>query len=271
MRHCRTRTELFPKLLVFLLALALVPVGLLAQESESDADAQPAITVADYGDAPDNLPAGYAPPLSGVTGRFPTRAATTNRRYGLPGAHAVAHRDAWLGPLTVVPTTEAGVQDVADPDTIENLIDDDFDNGLAGWPCPASTPPVPWTSPISATLEFDVSVAAAAPNVTRYLNVLIDFDQNGVWSGGGEWAVIDFPVAVTPGTTQRVAVQASSIPFGIRTPASFSTDGRTYRPSPESNVPTPHSRPGSPRAEMRSCSIDRSFRISRARRSNRWR
>ena len=55
--------------------------GIISAWCAATALAQPQ---ADYGDAPDDLKAGYAPPFQDVIGRFPTRYATANSRYGLP-------------------------------------------------------------------------------------------------------------------------------------------------------------------------------------------
>src|SRR5262245_2652282 len=125
----------------------------------------------DFGDAPDGVLAGYAPPYAAVVGRFPTYYSTTNSRYGLPGAHAVTTGVEVLGTLV---SPEAGPDDVADPDTIENFVDDDRDDGIVGGLCPAGTPAVPWPSPLPSTLTLRVTLAPAAPAMTRYLNLLID-------------------------------------------------------------------------------------------------
>ena len=84
----RRRSRLLPGLA--LLALACPP------GAWAGGGAPPA---ADFGDAPDGQNAGYPPPFAGVIGNFPTLFATTNSRYGLPGAHTLVTGDEWLGPV----------------------------------------------------------------------------------------------------------------------------------------------------------------------------
>ncbi len=168
--------------------------------------------LADYGDAPDGQNAHYAIPYADITGNFPTSYATSNSRYGLPGAHTLDITDSWLGSEV---SLEFGSSDPADPDGIENFIDDDFDDGLVGWPCPSGTLLVPWPTMIPVTMSFDVTVAAIAPDLTRYINILVDFDNNGEWNDVGfglEWVVQDLPVEVTPGTTQTVVIGPFYLP-----------------------------------------------------------
>ena len=86
----------------------------------------------DYGDAPDGTNALYGAPFTGVIGKFPTELGTLNSRYGLPGGRTSASQE-WFGASV---SLEAGPHDGADPDSVENLVDDDFDNGLGGSACP---------------------------------------------------------------------------------------------------------------------------------------
>jgi hypothetical protein len=159
---------------------------------------------AEFGDAPDGFGARYAPPFHTVIGNFPTDLNTTNSRYGLAGGNALSST-AWLGGVV---SLEASARDCADPDTIENLIDDDFDDGLVGSLCPFAAVP-PYGDPMQVTLTFDVTLSAGA--TTRYINVLLDQNHDGVWNDATspftEWVVQDYPLNnLIPGTTQRVTV-----------------------------------------------------------------
>lgn len=166
----------------------------------------PPIPRGDYGDAPDGTPAHYPAPYAGVIGNFPTRFATSNSRYGLSGAYTSNTTQERLGARISI---ERGPRDLVDPDSIENLVDDDFDDGMIGGPCPAGAPPVPFPALISSILSFDVEIAAGAPAGTRYINVLLDRNLDGVWSnspGNTEWVAIDVPVNIAPGSSGTVTV-----------------------------------------------------------------
>jgi hypothetical protein len=171
------------------------------------------VPLADYGDAPDGTNAGYPAPFAAVIGNFPTRYTTTNSRYALPGGHTLGVSDCRLG---AVISAERGPRDRQDPDTIENFVDDDLDDGMVGGPCAVGSPGFPFPDPLSSTLKFSVTVASSAPNVSRYLNVLMDLNHDGVWSN--EWVVVDQIVNVPPGTTQFV--DAGPIPIPL-SPAGF--------------------------------------------------
>ncbi len=131
--------------------------------------------LADYADAPDGMATFYP---AGGTGLFPTLFATANSRVGAPGAHHLVTGQEWLGPMVSMTSDELDASDPADPDGVPNLVGaDGFDDGL---------PPLPLflvltSLPPSASLSFEVSVAPAAPIMTRYVNVLIDWDRDGVW------------------------------------------------------------------------------------------
>lgn len=165
----------------------------------------------DYGDAPDGPGAQtYYPAMFATTSaqaRFPTRHNTANSRIGAPGAHHVNVGQEWFGPIGAVPSVEVDATDPADPDGYPNLVNSDgFDDGLAPLPffiVLTSIPP-------SATLTFFVSVAAGAPPGPRYVNVLIDWDQNGVWEDIPkllpEWVARDFVVNVPPGASKAISV-----------------------------------------------------------------
>jgi hypothetical protein len=153
----------------------------------------------DYGDAPDGELARYPAPFATVIGNFPTRYNTSNSRYGRPGAYTKKTGQEVLG---VKVTAERGARDPSDPDNIENLVDDDFDDGWVTGPCAVGAPGVPFPNPLSVTFSFTVTIAPGAPAGTRYLNLLMDVNHDGVWSG--EWLVRDMPVTVAPGTSAVV-------------------------------------------------------------------
>ncbi len=133
----------------------------------------------DYGDAPDNGPTYYRMMFetSAATGRFPTLYATANSRYGNPGIHHLVTNQEWFGPLDAPPSRETDANDTtSDEDIHDNLINDDLrDNGL---------PKIPFfialtQAPPAAVLSYRVSVPAGAADAPRYVNVLIDWDQDG--------------------------------------------------------------------------------------------
>ncbi len=191
-------------------ALTTVPLAALAQPTRVDVDFEVAvpdnsIPRGDYGDAPDGERAGYQSPYHAVIGNFPTRHATANSRYGQPGGQTASASDAWLGAVVSI---ERGARDTLDPDTIENLVDDDRDDSLRFGPCVQGVPAINPTT-LDTTIGVDVTVAAGAPSQTRYLNVLIDLNHDGVWAdavGLTEWVAVDLPVNVAPGTTQTITV-----------------------------------------------------------------
>src|SRR5262245_40228012 len=164
----------------------------------------------DFGDAPDGQNAGYGAPFTAVVGRFPTYYGTTNSRYALRGGNTLTVGLEYLGMLQ---SAEFGASDAFDPDTVENLIDDDFDDGLVGDLCPSSPPPAPWPSSLPVALTFRVTVAPGAPSTIRYLNVLIDKNHDGVWAAPGEWVVADKFVVVAPGTSALVTIGPFAYPI----------------------------------------------------------
>ena len=158
----------------------------------------------DYGDAPDNRDAYY-----GVTGRFPTFYNTTNSLFGRPGGHTRITGEETLGLLV---SAEVDANDPNDPDGIPNLVDSDRDDRL-----------FVMVNAHNARLYFTVKVSQNAPDVTRYVNILIDFDQNGNWTTGShgiEWVVKNQEVDVKPGMAKT-----------IMTPT-FSWSNKTIHPSP---------------------------------------
>lgn len=155
--------------------------------------------IAEYGDAPESGPAGYAGGYSVVDAAFPTLYNTANSTgYG---SHALDSSMEWLGEDY---SYEDDADDSADPDGVMNLVNTDaFDDGVKGLNIKLVSIPPP------ATLTVDVSVDASAPNETRYLNAVIDLNMDGTWGGhaaGGEpeWVVQNMPVNVTPGTTETI-------------------------------------------------------------------
>ncbi len=159
---------------------------------------------ADYGDAPDTQNAYY-----GVIGSFPTYYNTTNSRVGYPGAHTLNTGEETLG-LTV--SAEVDASDPNDPDLVPNLVDSDKDDSL-----------YVYINNQNAQLSFTVKVSKNAPDVNRYINVLIDFDQNGSWikgSYGEEWVIKNYEVNVKPGTTKTI------------TTPQFSWGNKSTSPSP---------------------------------------
>lgn len=126
-------------------------------------------TGADYGEAPDELPADYSGPFADVVGHFPTLFQTTNSRIvGTPGAHALEVPLEKSETLGVRLSWEMDANDPDDPDGTANLVFDDYADGLRLIPWPPA-------------LAFTVKLGAQAPSGPRYVNVLIDLDRNGTW------------------------------------------------------------------------------------------
>lgn len=158
----------------------------------------------DYGDAPDGQFAYY-----GVKGRFPTLYSTSNSVFGRHGGHTLVTGEEMLG---VRVSAEVDANDSKDPDGRPNLVDADSDERM-----------FVIVEGTTAKLSFTVTVDKGAPKVTRYVNVLIDFDQNGRWnmgSYGREWVVVNFEVDVDPGFSKTII-----------TP-SFGWGNKTILPSP---------------------------------------
>lgn len=161
----------------------------------------------DYGDAPDNGPTYYRMMFetSAATGRFPTLYATTNSRYGNPGIHHLITNQEWFGPLDAPPSRETDANDITtDEDIHDNLINDDLrDNGLPRIPFFIALTQLP----PAAVLSYQVSVPAGAPDEPRYVNVLIDWDQDGQWKQSlvpgaiTEWVVQNHTINLAPGNS----------------------------------------------------------------------
>lgn len=166
--------------LIELYSILASPVPISGATSEAPAG--------DYGDAPDGQDAYY-----GVQGRFPTLFNTTNGKFGRRGGHTLKTGEETLG-LAV--SAEVDANDPADPDGVPNLVDADSDERA-----------FVIVDGRKAKLAFTVSVSRNAPDVLRYANALIDFDQSGDWSlgsSGDEWVVVNLKVDVNPGTSETV-------------------------------------------------------------------
>jgi PKD repeat protein len=143
----------------------------------------------DYGDAPD----GQVELYYGITARFPTLFNTTNSHFGRPGGHTLNVGEETLG-LNV--SAEVDALDPSDPDGVPNLVDADSDERIYAI-----------MEGTKARLAFTVSVSSNAPDMTRYANALIDFDQSGNWSTGNygvEWVVVNLGINVDPGDSETI-------------------------------------------------------------------
>ncbi len=114
---------------------------------------------------------------------------------GVNGARHVNTASEWWGvaptPSSPLPTSCSNTTSV---ELDAQATDLDNDDGLCGW----------WYNPVSNTAfaHFLVSVAPDAQAGTRYLNVLIDLNQDGDWQDEEEWAVPNFPMPLPPGGCQ---------------------------------------------------------------------
>ncbi len=147
----------------------------------------------DYGDAPDGQLAYY-----GIDGEFPTLYNTKNSKFNRTGAHALHTGYEIIGSTVSV---ERGANDMNDVDGIPNLVDSDKDDRL-----------FIILENKNAKIAFSVSVSENAPDITRYVNVLIDLDQNGKWekgSNGKEWVIINEEINVSPGTSKTIIIPFS--------------------------------------------------------------
>lgn len=159
----------------------------------------------DYGDAPDGTLA-----YNGVVGSFPTKLATANSRIpGSPGGHAIITGLEMLG-RTV--SAERGATDPADPDMIQNLVDNDLDDQI-----------FLVTDGVVGRLYAWVTVDKNAPDVPRYINALCDLDRDGSWqnvAGIEEWTAVNVEVSVAPGTSELIRLPtfmlAGGDPFWVR-------------------------------------------------------
>lgn len=172
--------------------------------------------LAEYGDAPETGFAGYSASYVNVEAKFPTLFNTVNSLYG-PGAHALDSGEEWLGDPAFggLYSYENDADDPADGDGVMNLVDSDaHDDGVVGLNVNLISIPPP------AVLTVDVTVNDGAPDVPRYLNVVIDLNMDGKWNGdaaGGEpeWVVQNFVVNVDPGTTERITTDEFAYSNGM--------------------------------------------------------
>jgi hypothetical protein len=158
---------------------------------------------ADYGDAPDGQDA-----YQGVVGRYPTLFNTTNSHFGRPGGHTLTIGQETLG-FNV--SAEVDATDPNDPDGVPNLVDSDSDERI-----------YIITEQNQARLAFTAAVSAGAPDITRYANALIDFDQSGNWGSGAagkEWVTVNLAVEVDPGTSDTIMTPLFN--WGSQTPPAW--------------------------------------------------
>ena len=150
----------------------------------------------DFGDAPDGGDAGYHPPP--LIAAFPSLAASDGARIRGPG-------------LDTLGRAVSGESDA-------NLVNQDpADDGLTNFVVALQDLPLP------ASFAVDVSVAPGEPGGTRYLNVLIDLNQDARWGGlaaGGEpeWAVRNYEDDVVPGATVTFYPDVFALSDGARLP-----------------------------------------------------
>lgn len=135
---------------------------------------------ADYGDAPDGITAGYreGDQRSKVVGQFPTRSKNA-------GARVLVPSKLWLG---TAGSLEADADDEQDPDGRSNLASD-ADDGLISLLLDRTG-----SAPM-ASLTLSIGQRELEHEV--YLNVLVDLNRDGRWSGKGkggepEWAIQNF-------------------------------------------------------------------------------
>lgn len=155
---------------------------------------------ADYGDAPDTTQA-YP---DGQSGEFPTLYDTV-AALGEPGGHCLTVGEEMIGDEV---SAEVDADDPADPDGVPNLVDGDFDDGVVFRVNLSAT---------TATLQVlvKVTVAATAPDVTRYINVLMDLNRDGQWTEDDdpEWIAVNHEVNVAPGNSEWITLPAFTLPL----------------------------------------------------------
>ncbi|MBA7686128.1 hypothetical protein ES703_94567 [subsurface metagenome] len=142
----------------------------------------------DYGDAPDGQDAYY-----GISGHFPTLFDTANSEFDRPGGHTLNTGEETIGYNV---SDEVDADDPTDPDGVPNLVDADSDERI-----------FVIIEQTQAKLAFTATVSPRAPDITRYANVLVDFDYSGDWhegSLGPEWVIANLEVNVNPGTSETI-------------------------------------------------------------------
>ncbi len=147
-----------------------------------------AVLQADFGDAPDGVAAGY--PEGSVVGRFPSLLASDGARIRNPGVDLLGVT------VSAEPEALAANRDAADDGVTALLV--------------SLEDPRP-----TAVLSVVVSLAADAPAGPRYVNALVDLNQDGSWGGAtdgqSEWVVRDLRVDSVAGESLRVVTP----PFGF--------------------------------------------------------
>lgn len=148
--------------------------------------------LADYGDAPDNT-TGQVFAYPGVEGQFPSLYATANSRIlGRTGAYHLTTSEEWLNLNFTLTTTK---------ETDALIVDLDVDENLSAIRYFISN------DTLYAVIMVPVGVSADAPDVLRYLNVLIDRNQDGVWKDTSfrkEWVVANQIVGTESGETEII-------------------------------------------------------------------
>lgn len=144
--------------------------------------------VADFGDAPDGQMA-----YQGIVGRYPTLFATSNSLFSRPGGHVLNVGLEMLGDTV---SSEQDATDPADPDGVPNLVDADKDERV-----------FLIQKDNQVRLATVVTIDDSAPEGARYLNLLIDFNQDGRWkqyASTDEWAVVNDKVILAQGSSEVV-------------------------------------------------------------------
>src|SRR4029434_9267859 len=127
-------------------------------------------------------------------------------RLSQQGAHHLDLNDSAFGPFkadgSLSVSGENDATDAADTDGRQNIGQPAGDSDQDGYDDGLLT--ATFAPGVNNQVDFLVSVAPGAPKQTRYVNMLADWNQDGVWSnasGQTEWIVQNMPIDVTPGTT----------------------------------------------------------------------
>ncbi|MEP0844123.1 MAG: PKD domain-containing protein [Phycisphaerae bacterium] len=170
--------------------------------------------LADYGDAPDGIPACQGTIFCTTPSSYPTLFGTTN---AVPGRGAPYHTDftdVWLGPQ---PNSETAEPVAFQPCCSWLTPPPDCDDApivlcLDG-PCTTGVLSTMSGCPEAVNIPFgltpsgfgywiyETAVGAGAPDVPRFVNVTVDWTLSGTYGDvPGEWVVVDASVPYTPGT-----------------------------------------------------------------------
>ncbi|HEX2021079.1 MAG TPA: hypothetical protein VHH36_00075 [Candidatus Thermoplasmatota archaeon] len=137
-------------------------------------------------------------------GHFPTR-ETSIHSSGTPGARHRITNVAWLGSWASVERDAAGGYD---QDGVNNYLDDQpdhdrHDDGLL---------PLTMRPGSTANLQFVVTSHAGVDG--WYVNVLVDWNQDGWWyqpaGGAAEWVAVNVPIDVEPMTSRLFSVPVTA-------------------------------------------------------------